>query len=123
MIRLGNVEHGTRPIFIFPVVFKMSGKLSCAKAKLDLYLKQKISSINRGIKNESRPICYIIYNNIRQCMTTPENYCTRTAQSSHVSCSRRVHRIENLAVNKQIKVIFLVNFLLLKILIENYYHL
>ena len=29
-----------------------------------------------------------------------ENHCTRTAQSSRVGCSRRVHRIVYLAVKK-----------------------
>ena len=31
---------------------------------------------------------------------TIENHCTRTAQSSRGGCSRRVHKIEYLAVNK-----------------------
>ena len=31
---------------------------------------------------------------------TLENHCTRTAQSSRGGCSRRVHKIEYLAVNK-----------------------
>ena len=33
-------------------------------------------------------------------MNTLENHCTRTAQSSHGGCSRRVHKIVYLAVNK-----------------------
>ena len=32
-------------------------------------------------------------------MGTLENHCTRTVQSSHGGCSRRVHKIEYLAVN------------------------
>ena len=51
---------------------------------------------------------------------TLENHCTRTAQSSGGGCSRRVHKIEYLAV---IKGNILVNFLLLKIFIANYYYL
>ena len=31
---------------------------------------------------------------------TLENHCTRTAQSEHGCCSRRVHKIVYLAVNK-----------------------
>ena len=51
---------------------------------------------------------------------TLENHRTRTAQLSRGGCSRRVHKIKYLAVNKGNS---LVNFLLLKILIANYYHL
>ena len=50
---------------------------------------------------------------------TLENYCTRTVQSSRGGCSLQVHKIEHLAVNKGN---ILVLFLLLKILIVNYYH-
>ena len=46
-----------------------------------------------------------------------ENHCTRTTQSSCLGCSRRVHRIVYLAVEKGN---ILVNILLLKILIANY---
>ena len=45
---------------------------------------------------------------------TLENHCTRTTQSSCCGCSRRVHKIVYLAVNKGN---ILVNFLLLKIFI------
>ena len=39
--------------------------------------------------------------------TTLENHCTRTAQSSRSGCSRRVHKIEYLAVKRgNILVIF-----------------
>ena len=41
-----------------------------------------------------------------------ENHCTQTSQSSRGGCSRQVHKIEYLAVNKGN---VLVNFLLLKI--------
>ena len=51
--------------------------------------------------------------------TTLENHCTRTAQSSRGGCSRRVHKIEYLAVKKG-NILF--NVLLLKIFIANYYH-
>ena len=50
---------------------------------------------------------------------TLENHCTGTAQLSRGGCSRQVHKIEYLAVNKDN---ILVNFLLLKICIVNYYH-
>ena len=49
-----------------------------------------------------------------------ENHCSRTAQSSRGGCSRRVHEIVCLAVKKGN---ILVNYLLLKIFIANYYHL
>ena len=69
----------------------------------------------------------------RECSCTPdhsfhcfkslsmlENHLTRTVQSSRGGCSRRVHKFVYLAVkNGNI----LVNFLLLKIFIANYYHL
>ena len=45
---------------------------------------------------------------------TLENHCTRTAQSEHGGCSRRVHEMVYLAVNKGN---ILVNILLLKIFI------
>ena len=52
--------------------------------------------------------------------TTLENHCTRTAQSPHGGCSRRVHKIVYLAIkNGHI----LVNILLLKIFIANNCHL
>ena len=50
---------------------------------------------------------------------TLENHCTRTARSSLGGCSRRVHKIVYLVVKKGN---ILVNFLLLKIFIANYYH-
>ena len=50
---------------------------------------------------------------------TLENHCTRTAQSWRGGCSRRVHKIEYLTVNKGN---ILVNFLLLKKFIVNYYY-
>ena len=46
-----------------------------------------------------------------------ENHCTQTAQSSRGGCSRRVHKIVYLAVNKGN---ILVNFF---IFIAEYYHL
>ena len=46
--------------------------------------------------------------------------CSRTAQSLRGGCSRRVHKIVYLAVNKGN---IMVNFLLLKLFIANYYHL
>ena len=49
-----------------------------------------------------------------------ENLCTGTGQLSHGGCSRGVHKIDYLAVNKGN---ILVNVLLLKIFIANCYHL
>ena len=37
---------------------------------------------------------------LKDVFFTLENHCTRTAQSSRGSCSRRVHKIEYLTVNK-----------------------
>ena len=48
------------------------------------------------------------------------NHCNRKAQSLCGGCSRRVHKKGYLAVKKGN---IMVNFLLLKILITNYYHL
>ena len=48
-----------------------------------------------------------------------ENHCTQTAQSLRGGCIRQVHKIEYLAVNKGN---ILVNVLLLKKIIANYYH-
>ena len=51
-------------------------------------------------------------------LVTLENHCAPTAQSSCGGCSQRVHKIEYL-----VKGNILVNVLLLKIFIANYYHL
>ena len=49
-----------------------------------------------------------------------ENHCNQTAKSSCGGCSRQVHKIVYLAVNKGNN---LLNVLLLKIFIANNYHL
>ena len=51
---------------------------------------------------------------------TQENHCTLTVQSLRGGCSPQVQEIEYLAVNKDN---ILVNVLLLKIFVVNYYHL
>ena len=53
-------------------------------------------------------------------LTTLENHCTRTTQSSRCRYSRWVHKIVYLVVNKGNDCII---FLPLKIFIANYYHL
>ena len=55
-----------------------------------------------------------------RCHFTLENHCTRTAQSSRGGCSRQVHTIEYIAVEKGT---ILVKIYLLKIFIANYCHL
>ena len=49
-------------------------------------------------------------------MFTLQNHCIRTAKSSRGGCSRRVHKIVYLAVNKGNILVFI---LLLKIFISN----
>ena len=51
-------------------------------------------------------------------LVTLENHCTPTGQSLCGGCSQQVHKIEYL-----VKGNILVNVLLLKIFIANYYHL
>ena len=61
-------------------------------------------------------VSVVVISRVSLLVTTLENHCTRTAQSSRGGCSRRAHKIIHLAVKKG-NILF--NVLLLKRFIAN----
>ena len=85
-----------------------------------MILKGKTNIFHMFLVFGAQILDVILITDYQSTYTTLENHCTRTAQSSRGGCSRRMHKIEYLAVNKGN---ILVNVLLLKIVIANHYHL